>query len=42
MKTETILVIEDDKMNMKLTGTLLQFEKDRVVGAEDAATGIRI
>ena len=41
MGTKTILVIEDNEMNMKLIRTLLQFGEYQVVGAEDAETGIQ-
>jgi CheY-like chemotaxis protein len=41
METKTILVIEDNAMNMKLIMTLLQLGEYRAVGAEDAETGIQ-
>jgi CheY-like chemotaxis protein len=41
MENKTILVIEDNAMNMKLIRTLLQLGQYRVVGAEDAETGIQ-
>lgn len=41
MKIKTILVIEDNEMNLKLIRTLLQLGEYRVVGAEDAETGIQ-
>lgn len=40
MGDKTILVIEDNEMNMKLVRTLLQIGKYRVLEANDAETGI--
>ncbi len=40
MENNTILVIEDNKMNMKLVRSLLQLRKVRVFEAEDAEMGI--
>lgn len=40
MEEKTILVIEDNEMNMKLVRTLLQIGKYRVLEAQDAETGI--
>jgi CheY-like chemotaxis protein len=42
MANETILVIEDNEMNMKLVRSLLQLEKYNVLEAIDAETGIQI
>ncbi len=40
MSTKTVLVIEDNEMNMKLVRTLLEIGKYRVLEAVDAETGI--
>ena len=42
MANETILVIEDNEMNMKLVRSLLQIGKYRVLEAIDAETGIQL
>ena len=42
MVNTTILVIEDNEMNMKLVRSLLQFEKYSVLEAIDAETGIHL
>jgi len=39
---KTIIVIEDNKMNMKLALTLLAMEGYQVFGAEDAETGLNL
>jgi CheY-like chemotaxis protein len=40
MADETVLVIEDNELNMKLAKSLLQLGKCHVLGANDAETGI--
>lgn len=42
MEHKTILVIEDNELNMKLVKILLEFEKYTVVAAENAEKGIRL
>jgi CheY-like chemotaxis protein len=42
MANETILVIEDNEMNMKLVRSLLQIGEYRVLEAIDAETGIQL
>jgi CheY-like chemotaxis protein len=42
MANETILVIEDNKMNMKLVRSLLQIGKYSVLEAIDAENGIQL
>jgi two-component system, cell cycle response regulator DivK len=42
MKNKTILVIEDNEINMKLIRAFLQIGKYRILEARDAETGIRL
>jgi CheY-like chemotaxis protein len=42
MANETVLVIEDNEMNMKLVRSLLQIGKYSVLEAIDAETGIQL
>ena len=42
MENRTVLVIEDNALNMKLVRTLLQLGKYRVLEAIDAETGIQM
>jgi CheY-like chemotaxis protein len=42
MKDRTVLVVEDNALNMKLVRTLLQLEKIRVLEAGDAESGIQL
>jgi CheY-like chemotaxis protein len=42
MGNKTILVIEDDQLNMKLVKSLLQLKNYAVLGAETAETGIQL
>ena len=42
MASETILVIEDNEMNMKLARSLLQIGKYRILEAIDAENGIQL
>ena len=42
MANETVLVIEDNEMNMKLVRSLLQLGKYNVLEAIDAENGIRL
>jgi CheY-like chemotaxis protein len=42
MANETVLVIEDNEMNMKLVRSLLQIGKYRVLEAIDAEAGIQL
>ena len=42
MANETVLVIEDNEMNMKLVRSLLQLGKYRVLKASDAENGIKL
>ena len=42
MGTKTILIIEDDELNMKLVKSLLQLKNYAVLGAETAETGIQL
>ena len=42
MANQTVLVIEDNEMNMKLARSLLQIGKYSVLEAIDAETGIRL
>jgi two-component system cell cycle response regulator DivK len=42
MKDKTILVIEDNEINMKLIRAFLQVGKYRILEARDAETGIRL
>ncbi len=42
MKDKTILVIEDNEINMKLIRAFLQIGKYRILEARDAETGIRL
>ena len=42
MANKTIMVIEDNVLNMKLVKTLLEFEKNHVVTADNAESGIQL
>lgn len=42
MNSKTVLVVEDNEMNMKLVRTLLGIGKYRVLEAADAETGIAL
>jgi CheY-like chemotaxis protein len=42
MEPKTILVIEDNQLNMKLVKTLLQIQKHQVLEAESAENGLEI
>ena len=42
MANETVLVIEDNEMNMKLARSLLQIGKYRILEAIDAENGIQL
>jgi CheY-like chemotaxis protein len=42
MKIKTILVIEDNKLNMKLVNGLVKIGKYRMLEAEDAESGIEL
>ena len=42
MEDKTILVIEDNEINMKLIRAFLQLGKYRILEARDAETGIRL
>ena len=42
MGNETILVIEDNDLNMKLVTSLLDIGKYRVLAAEDAESGMQV
>jgi len=42
MENKTILVIEDNELNMKLVRSLLKISKFRVLEAVDAETGIQL
>jgi two-component system, cell cycle response regulator DivK len=42
MGQKTILVIEDNDMNMKLVRAVLELDHHRVIEATDAETGIRL
>ena len=42
MDNETILVIEDNALNMKLVASLLGIGKYRVLAAEDAESGMQV
>ena len=42
MKIKTILVIEDNKLNMKLVNGLVKIGKYRMMEAEDAESGIEL
>ena len=42
MENKTILVVEDDELNLKLVRTLLQVSKFNVLEAMDAEKGIRL
>ena len=42
MKDKTILVIEDNEVNMKLIKTFLEIGKYRILQARDAETGLRL
>src|SRR4030067_1948612 len=42
MEDKTILVIEDNEINMKLIRTFLEIGKYRILEARDAETGLRV
>lgn len=42
MENKTILIIEDNELNMKLVRSLLQLEKYQVIEAENAEKGIQL
>jgi CheY-like chemotaxis protein len=42
MDDKTILIIEDDEMNMKLIRSVLQLGKCRILEAESAEKGIQL
>ena len=42
MKTKTILVIEDNELNMKLVRSLLKIGNYEIIEAVDAETGIKL
>ena len=42
MENKTILVIEDNELNMKLVRSLLQLQKYKVIEAENAEKGIQL
>ena len=42
MDSKTVLIIEDNEMNMKLVRTLLEIGKYQVLEAADAETGIEL
>lgn len=42
MESKTILIIEDNQLNLKLVKTLLQIEKHQVLEAGDAEYGLEI
>jgi two-component system cell cycle response regulator DivK len=42
MKNKTVLVIEDNEINMKLIRTFLEIGKYRILQASDAETGLRL
>ena len=42
MEAKTILVIEDNKLNIKLVKAVLHLNNHRVLVAEDAETGLRV
>ncbi len=42
MEDKTILVIEDNDMNMKLIRAILNIDKYRILEATDAETGLRL
>ena len=42
MEPKTILIIEDNQLNMKLVKTLLQIEKHQVLEAGSAENGLEI
>ena len=42
MENRTILIIEDDELNMKLTRSILQLNKYSVLEAENAEMGIQL
>jgi CheY-like chemotaxis protein len=42
MNNKTVLIIEDDDLNMKLVKTLLQIGKYRILEAKEAKTGIQM
>ena len=42
MEPKTILIIEDNQLNMKLVKTLLQIEKHQVLEADTAEKGLEI
>jgi len=42
MADKTVLVVEDNELNMKLVKTLLEFQKYHVLAAEDAEKGLQL
>ena len=42
MESKTILVIEDNELNMKLVRSLLQLQKYKIIEAENAEKGIQL
>ncbi len=42
MENKTILVIEDNELNMKLVRSLLQLQKYKIIEAENAEKGIQL
>ncbi len=42
METKTILVVEDNELNMKLVKGLIKIGKYRMLGASDAESGIQL
>ncbi len=42
MNNKTVLVIEDNELNMKLVKSMLQLEHNQVLEAEDAERGIQL
>ena len=42
MENKTILIIEDNKLNMKLVRSLLQVQKYKIIEAENAEKGIQL
>ena len=42
MENKTILIIEDNELNMKLVRSLLQLQKYKIIEAENAEKGIQL
>lgn len=42
MENKTILIIDDNELNMKLVRRLLQLQKYKIIEAENAEKGIKI